>query len=292
MLLTRRGFTIIELLMAMVLMGVVSTAIYTLLINNQRLYTQQSQNILVNDNIRSAMAIVTSELRELDAKDPAGSDIVVMAENAILYRAMRGTRWVCGVGTAPVITGYLPLDTTLLGLRSVDATYDSLLIFADSSPMLTRDDHWFHADVVSTPAAANDCGGASRRVNYALNVGGRNGLVAADDVLVGSPVRIFEIVRLMRYADVTGANWLGMQRRIKNAGYTALQPVLGPLEPGGLSFAYFDANGAPTTDQKQVARIQITVIARSSDKVVKLQSGGMGYLVDTLVTQVALRNNR
>ena len=101
--LTKRGFTLVELLIALMLMGIVSTAIYTLLVNNQRLYRQQTQTLAVNDNLRSAVAIVTSELRELDAADAVGSDIVNMAEDSITYRAMRGARWICLPGGAPVV---------------------------------------------------------------------------------------------------------------------------------------------------------------------------------------------
>jgi len=289
MLLTKRGFTLVELLIALSLMGLVSTAIYTLLINNQRLYRQQTEKIAVNDNLRSAVAILTSELRELDAADPLGSDIMDMSATSITYRGMRGLRWVC---LGPTVGTMLAVDTTRLGLRSIDASYDSLLIYADSNPMLSRDDHWYHADVTSSPAAANDCGGSSRRINFSINLGGRTSLVAQDDVIAGAPVRVFEVARMTSYVDVSGNTWLGMQRYNKNSGWTTLQPVVGPLQAGGLSLAYYDANGNVTADRTQVARVQVTVIGRTADKVMRLTSGGAGYLVDTLVTQVALRNSR
>jgi prepilin-type N-terminal cleavage/methylation domain-containing protein len=289
MLLTKRGFTLVELLIALVLMGIVSAAIYTLLINNQRLYRQQTQSIAVNDNLRSAVAILTSELRELDVADPLGSDIIDMTATSITYRGMRGLRWVC---LGPTVGNVLAVDTTRLGLRPIDATYDSLLIYADSNPMLQRDDHWYHADVTSSPNNATDCAGGSRRINFTVSLGGRTSLAAQDDVIAGAPVRVFEIARMTSYQDVSGATWLGMQRYAKGAGWTNLQPVVGPLQAGGLAFAYYDGNGNVTTDRTRVARVQITVIARTSDKVLRLTSGGAGYLVDTLVTQVALRNSR
>jgi len=293
MLLTRRGFTLVELIMALMLMGIVSTGIYTLLINNQRLYRQQTQKIEVNDNLRSTVAILTSELRELDTQDPLGSDIIEMTDSYITYRAMRGVRWVCfPVGGLPVVGNLLAVDTSRFGYPALDNNYDSLLIFADSNIMQVRDDRWFHASITSTPQAAVDCGGSSRRINFQLNVSGRtNGLVAGDDVVVGAVVRPFQIVKMTRYTDVTGATWLGMQRIATNGNPDQIQPVAGPLQAGGLTFVYYDANGNVTANRTQVARIQITVIARTSDPVVQTATG-VDYLVDTLVTQVALRNNR
>jgi len=289
MLLTKRGFTLVELLIALVLMGLVSTAIYTLLVNNQRLYRQQTEKVAVNDNLRSAVAILTSELRELDAADPLGSDIIDMTATSITYRGMRGFRWVC---LGPSIGNVLALDTTRLGLRSVDASYDSLLIYADSNPLLASDDHWYHANVTANPTNAVDCPGGSRRITFSISLGARTALAGADDVLAGSPVRVFEIARMMSYLDVSGATWLGMQRYNKTSGWTTLQPVVGPLGAGGLTFTYYDANGNVTADRAQVARVQVTVIAQTADKVLRKTGGGVDYLVDTLVTQVALRNSR
>ncbi len=290
MFLTKRGFTIVELLIALALMGIVSTAIYTLLVNNQRLYRQQTQSIAVNDNLRSAVAILTTELRELDAADPLGSDITEMTDSSITYRAMRGLRWICA---GPATGNTLFLDTTRIGLRSLDASYDSLLIFADFDSTLTSDDRWYHADLAASPANATDCGGRpSRRVMIGLSLpGGRTSLVAQDGIIVGSPVRAFEMARVMRYLDASGATWLGMQRRNKSSGWTNLQPVVGPLQDRGLRFTYYAADGSVTANRSQVARIGISVIGRTSDRV-RLGTGGMGYLIDSLVTQVALRNNR
>jgi len=278
-----RGFTLAELLVALVLFGIVSTAIYQLLVNNQRMYRQQTQRIELSDNVRSAVAILPTDLRELDAQDPRGSDIYAMTDSSITYRAMRTLRWVC---VSQDSTAMLYLDTTQVGLRGFNSTYDSVLVFADHNTMLTKDDEWLHADITSTPQAANDCAGkSSRRVNI------NRYLAVGDDVMQGSPVRGFEVVRVTSYQDMAGVTWMGMQRLAKSGTWDALEPLVGPLEAGGLQFAYYDSTGAVTVNPALVASVQITVIGRTS-QLVNLSSGTMGYLVDTLVTQVALRNSR
>ena len=285
-----RGFTLVELLVALALFGVVSTAIHQLLVKTLRLYRQQVQRIELHDNVRAAVAILPAELRELDARDPLGSDIVEMSDSSLAYKAMRALRWVC----VDLQTGSpLIMDTTLIGLRAFDAAYDSVLIFADSQTALTSDDRWYHADVTSAAVPVADCDGAPGvRLSYTLSpVYGRSSLVTGDSVLQGSPVRAFEVVRITRYRDAAGVAWMGMQRRNKHSGWTIVQPVVGPLEPDGLAFAYYAADGAVTADPAQVASIGITVVGRTS-QVVRLSAGRMGYLVDTLVTRVALRNSR
>jgi len=54
----RRGFTMIELLVALVLLGLVSAALYRVLVNNQRLYMDQTARIDLSQNIRAAGTIL------------------------------------------------------------------------------------------------------------------------------------------------------------------------------------------------------------------------------------------
>src|SRR5438552_16609204 len=90
--LARRGFTLIELMIALVLLGIVSTAVYKVLVNNQRLYTAQTQTIDLQQNIRAAAAILPAEFRELDAADGA---IKALTATSLRIRAMRELAFVC-----------------------------------------------------------------------------------------------------------------------------------------------------------------------------------------------------
>src|SRR5207244_2923124 len=91
-LLTRRGFSLIELMIALVLLGLVSAAVYKVLVNNQRLYLAQTQTIDLQQNIRAAAAILPAEFRELDAAD---GDITAMGPDSIRMRAMRQLSFLC-----------------------------------------------------------------------------------------------------------------------------------------------------------------------------------------------------
>lgn len=280
---TRRGFTLIELLVGLVLTGIVSAAIYQLLASNQRVYREQTQRIELNDNLRSAVAILPAELRELSTIDSAGSDIIAMNDSTLRYKAMRSFYTVC---TPLAIGATISLSPMIGGLRTLDASRDSILIFADGASTDTRDDRWIRANVVSVSSGTNCNGGPSVDVT----IGGIT-LGVADSVLRGSPVRGFEVVEFLVYQDSYGARWLGIRQYSKGGTPGTPQPLLGPLEPGGLKFRYFDAAGNPTTDPRRVVRIGITVIGRTPQQV-RTAGGTMGYVVDTLSTQVALRNSR
>ena len=106
--LNRRGFTLIELLVGMVLLGIVSAAIYRVLVNNQRIYQAQTQRVDLQQNIRAATQVLPAELREMDAFD---GDILAMGPDSIRLRAMRQFGIMC---TVPVLNGGAVTAKTLV----------------------------------------------------------------------------------------------------------------------------------------------------------------------------------
>jgi prepilin-type N-terminal cleavage/methylation domain-containing protein len=281
----RRGFTLVEMLVALVLMGLVGTAIYQLLVSNQRLYRQQTQRVEVNENARAAMSILPGEIRELDAGDPAGSDVVAMTGTALTYKAMRSLYVLC----QPPNTGALQLtvDNTLVyGLRRINLTQDSVVVFAENDPMTRTDDQWLHANVTAaTVGTACPGGGASLLLTVSGITAG-----ALAGVQTGAPLRGFEVSQVLLYTDAAGDRWLGGRTYQKSAGtWSGTQPIVGPLSSTGLQLTYYDGAGAVTALPGAVARVAVTVESKSSRTV--RAAGGMSYLLQDLVTQVAVRNN-
>ena len=294
-LLTRRGFTLIELMVALVLMGLVSTAVYKVLVSNQRLYLAQTQQIDLQQNIRAAATILPAEFRELDAAD---GDITGMGPDSIRMRAMRQLAFVCNTPALGGGIGQLDLTiraTPMYGNRLSFAAGDSLLVYWEGDPSKRSDDIWLPAQVQSilaTGAVCNDSGptlnqGFSLRMqpnwinNAALNI--------ANAITRGAPVRGYDKVVYRTYQAADG-NWYLGQRNPAQGG--TIQPVIGPLiGANGVTFSYYDSIGAVTNLPTQVAQIEIVLRARTASPI---RSGGAGvqaYKVDSMVTRVALRNN-
>ncbi len=282
----KSGFTLVELLVAITLFGVVGTAVYQVLINNQRIYQQQTQRVDVNSNVRAALAMISGELRELNTGDPLVSDIVSMSATQITYKAMRSLSLLCldpNLATAEVTV----FRDITFGLRGLDTGRDSVVIFAESDPD-DDDDLWLHANASAT-TTGTDCPGGVASTTITLTGISAPGL---DEVLSGAPLRSFEMVQLTLYQDVSGDYWLGTSRYNKTAGlWGSLQPILGPLAANGLELEYYDANGAVTADRAAVARISITVTGQTAQPV-RTPDGSIDYLTVDLATHVALRNNR
>jgi type IV pilus assembly protein PilW len=69
-----RGFTLVELLVAMALLGIAMTAIYAAYFSQQKSYVVQTQVVAMQQNLRAAMHMMTSDIRMAGYdKENAGS---------------------------------------------------------------------------------------------------------------------------------------------------------------------------------------------------------------------------
>lgn len=287
---SRVGLTLIELLVAVLLMGVVAASLQRLLHSMQRFSRYQEQRVHLNAGLRVAGAILPTELRGLDATGTAGSDILAMTDTAITYRAMRTLHFVC---RPPTPTGrraasFAVAATPRFGVRRLDPARDALLIFAEADPTTASDNYWVQADLSVGLTRGNACPGGAESLTLSV----RNlPTEALKDVRVGAPIRGYEVMRLASYRDARGDWWVGARGRGKARGWSRAQPVLGPLAQHGLRFSYWNSEGAAVASPSDVARIGITLIARTSERV-RTRAGATRHMFDTIRTQVALRNNR
>jgi prepilin-type N-terminal cleavage/methylation domain-containing protein len=289
----RRGFTLVEVLIALVLLGIVMASLYRVLISNQRTYQAQSQRIDLQQNIRAAVAILPAELREIDATD---NDIRAMTATSITIRAMRYLGIICAT---PVLGGLVtPVPVTIRstpfwGARDIVVATDSLLLYYDGNPDTRLDDNWaFGQPVAVVPVAVCADGKPGRTIMVNLGVGVSFPLAnVAGAIPLGAPLRGFETVTYQLYQPAGDTSYyIGMQP----AGGT-MQPLIGPVLSNGLSFAYYDSTGVATADPKRVARIDFVVRARTAKPLRSETGTGTSTLanaVDSLSTSVALRNNR
>jgi prepilin-type N-terminal cleavage/methylation domain-containing protein len=276
-----RGFTLVEVLLALVIMGVVTGAIYSLLVNSQRLSVAQAEQVHLQSNVRTGSLLVPNELRELNTVVGGAvdqNDILAGSNaNTILYRAMRGMGFIC---TAPAANQLVIAQNTWTGLRAPNAARDDIYVFNDQGDDDTSNDLWQQLVLTAVTAGAASCDGATP--GYTLDAAG---VPAA--AIVNTPVRVFEQMRLQLYAE-GGEWWLGAQS-VVDAG---LQPILGPLTANGFALRYLDANGNETPGNlANVRSVEVTVQGLTEDNVRIGGSGSLGRPQEALLTQVMLRNS-
>ena len=290
--LTRRGFTLVELLVALVLMGLVSAALYRVLVNNQRIYHAQTQRIDLQQNIRAAVTILPAELRELDASD---GDIIAMTATSLTARGSRQLAFICAVpAIAAPAGGIAPVTMTIrndpfFSVRDFNIDTDSIFVYYEGDPATTSDDSWVRGRITGVADLACADGTAGRQLTTLL-LFGINQIASTGRIPNGSPVRGYETVTYSAYQAGDGRWYLGYQ---SSSGGGVRQPLIGPvLDANGVTFEYFDVAGALTADPRQVAQIRITLRAQTQAPVRAAGSAPQQYVTDSIVTRVALRNNR
>ena len=147
------GFTLVELLVGLVLLGIVSTTLYRVLTSQQRLARAQTEQVSLQSAVRIGSLLVGGELKEIGISNAGISDISAMSSNSITYRAMRSTALACQVSATEVRIRQTPL----FGTRAIAAQQDTMLLFVEGDPDLGSDDQWIVLPI--TAVTNSTCGG-------------------------------------------------------------------------------------------------------------------------------------
>jgi prepilin-type N-terminal cleavage/methylation domain-containing protein len=239
--LDRRGFTLVELLVVVVLGGLIVLATYEVLITNSRTYAVTNAQIQGQQSLRAGLDVLFGELREIS---PSEGDLVASGANSLTIRTQRAFGLVCSVDY-----GATPPEVTAFKVGSFIYSGDSVFIFADNDVDRAADDVWLTRVVQDSDTTAT-CAGTDGQTLAITDLGS-----TMDMVRVGAPVRAFETYTYGLYV-IDGEPYLG--RRISTAG--SPDPLVGPLLPGtGVAFRYLDSIGGVTAVDTLVAQIQVTL---------------------------------
>ena len=286
----RRGLSLVELLVALVILGLVTASLYRVLVNNQRVYQAQTQRIDLQQNIRAAVTILPAEFRELDAYD---GDILAMGPDSIRIRAFRVLGFICNAPNLPL----LPLvgqqitvrNSLLFGSRGFIAGSDQVMVYYEGDEGARTDDAWT-APTLLTASGSQNCpdGAAGTRLTLLnLTITPLPVPLVINGLTRGSPVRAFEPVTYRLWQGLDSRYYIGLRTS------SGIQPLVGPILANGLRFAYYDSTGAVTATPSLVSSIGITVRAETVQPVqVSAGSTTRAIAVDSITTRVALRNNR
>lgn len=275
--LTRRGVTLVELVVALALLGLLATLAGVWLRGLRTAYRTESLEADRRQELRAAAAALPAELRELDAVD---GDLVAMGPSAITIRAARQLRVLCRPPYAGAF-GTLTLslyDAPRYGLRDFRPGTDSLWILAQGDSLDPRPD-WVRAAVLAV--SPDTCPGdrPGRALTAALAPPVDSGRLAR--IPPGSPVLGFQPVTYRLYRSAEDDRWyIGQQ----STG--TIQPMLGPVTSDGLSFRYYAADGSETSQPRLVRLVEIRVRAPAP-----VLAGGARLPVDSVTAVVSLRNN-
>lgn len=271
----RRGFSLIELIVGLVVGLMVLTGVVQLMVVQGKGYRKQREVIDIRETAREATALLTWDLRQSVL---GGSGPSVMTAGTVALRSPRGLGTICARHAT------LPRYGLWKTGGNIAATVDdSALVY-----QLGRD-KWtaLKISAIGTPAAmgVTACAWPGARppdvvVEFVVNT-----RTDTSFIKVGAPFRGFRRVQYTEF-NQNGRWWLG--RKVGAAAtYDQLTgPLVAPVS-GGLAFAYYDTLGAVTTNPTALGSVAFTLRTESYKNT--YVGSTYAYQRDSLTTRVALR---
>ncbi len=308
------GFTLAELLVSLVVLGLLGSAIIGVLARQQRFYGSATDLMDTRGRIRQAMAVVPADVRMLSPTDTVSGgvnsgDIYLWNDHAIEFRTVAGSSVACWVtGVAPLTSLRLPplgLPNVLTAWQVQPVVGDSLLIFDNGA----NDWRAYAVAAISLGSGGAGCPAGAGQFLTAAQAGFTSYAVTVSPALsatiaVGAPVRVFRPVHYELYQETDGRWYLGffdcLSTYVSPSRCNALEPVSGPYRsysatPGqsGLQFTYYDSTGAVLTPGvargRNIARMDLTVRAQTQSAV-SLSGGPRAVANDSTRYTIGLRN--
>jgi hypothetical protein len=291
------GFTVVELMLAIIIGGMVIGLATSLGVRSQRFHRELGVAGDRLDQVEQTAALLAVDLRAIA---PGEGDIASgqARDTALQFRATIGSAVVCdtsgnrvslapAAATSPVLAAYVTPPV---------AGDTAWVLFAD----LGAAARWRARPITATNSDQGQCwlGGrdlsglaaASSRVVLTLGAG-EGGVVTP-----GSLVRVTRLSRYSLYRASDGGWYLGLREwNATMASFNAIQPVSGPFlsaARGGLAFVYRDSIGAQipagAADTRGIALIEVAV--QSDSGTTGPRFGAFGGGSARSVFSIALRN--
>jgi type II secretory pathway pseudopilin PulG len=317
--------SLVEIMVALVLVGIVSGVIMRVIQRQQRFYQGVNQIVVQRSQLRQATSVLPIDLRSMSS---VGNDIAWATDSSIVFNVTVGTGAVCQVVSGSVVAmppEVLYSDQTITSWygygrpdpKNKPKSLYTVYIYNDSSSLGNQDDVWQKFTLtdltldktkcVGPPTTIQDVGKdrpvltlKSTDPNDPVTGGPLSQYIAA-----GAPVRIVKQARYKLFQASDGKWYLGYSDyNATTSDFDPLSPVSGPYDAyssgsgTGIGFRYYDvdgneiASGANATDRARIARVDLIARARTSSnvKAAGFQNGANQQYKDSLAVSVMLRN--
>ncbi|HEX2721953.1 MAG TPA: type II secretion system protein [Gemmatimonadaceae bacterium] len=303
--LDRRGFSLVELLVATALAGIAGAVMTTTLSRQQRFFASASEVLDTRAQIRDGAGVLVSDIRSAAV---ARFGMPVMQDSAIEMFVVVASSVACSapsgatIGLAPQ---QLAMGNTLTSILFLPDTGDLAMLYAAGDSVMPG--AWETGRLVSftSRSLATSCPSSTGFTTAADATAGTTGYVLTlavppgPGIRRGAPIVFIRRVRYSLYRSSDGYWYLGYRRcGVASGGCAAIQPVSGPYRAysasgdSGLSFRYYSASGLPVSAPSMaVARVDIVVRGRTS-MAAGLNGDAKAAYSDSIVVSVAPRNHQ
>jgi len=309
---SRAGFTLSELMIVVTLLGIIGTALTSLLMKQQRFHAAVATMADARARMRDIATILPTDLRSISS---AGQDILTYDLTSMQFRAFIGTSVLCKYATTTIIDlppQNLVSKNVLTSWINPPVANDVAFVYDEGTEAGNADDSWKPYTISAVTSAADATWCPSTTVpQYATAADDgatryRLTLASAPNQTqepIGMPIRLTREVKYSVYQGADNQWYVGYQTCTPNAtfglaGTCGTREVLaGPVLPAttdastsGLYFLYYDQAGNALTaaaDRNKIARIDVGVRTTSGS----LRGAGTAAIAgDSLKFTIGIRN--
>jgi type II secretory pathway pseudopilin PulG len=281
----RRGASLVEMIIVIVLLAILGTAVLGVVIHQERFYRAQSDAIESRAAVRDAASLLQGELRALT---PADGDLYAIGASSVDFRATLAQSAICTIAASrqriTIPPQQLASGAPITWLGTQAEAGDTVLVLATDS---TLGDTWQRHVLTANPSNTGTCPTGTGLTTTAAEAAAAMTLSLDppldSTIQPGTLVRVVRRARYELYRASDGRWYLGYLDCLESRATpcNVVQPVSGPFATAGIRLSYADRSGAPTTDPVRVARIDVLAIASRRSAPATL---------DSLATTIALRN--
>lgn len=299
----RRGVSLIEVVIAMVIAAVVLTLVSSISVRQQRLLAEIADGVAVSGQLREISTIFPTDMRSVAV---AAQDIREATDTSIELRATVASAVVCDTTSNAIV-----LAPGSAG-ASTYASFTTAVEVGDTAWVFTPHDsadEWRASaieNVATVNAKGRQCAANGPRLSDSARALPRIvvALTSTPNVvgaLIGSPIRVTRSIRYSLYRASDGGWYVGERDwNPTTLRFNTIQPVSGPFlsaTGGGMTLVYLDSTAAslssPVADTKRIAVIHASFRAQSKhDFTVLGSTSSSGKRLDTSTVVTLLHNRR
>lgn len=299
----RRGFTLTELMIVIVLMAVVMSMLTALFLSQQRFYGDVHETAAVRRELRTGAGILPLDIRGLSGP---GGDIEAYNSTRLVVKAPIGSAVICDIDVDRRAFHIFPTNlgaNTLSSFWTDPLPSDPIFVFDDNEKDGAEDDVWrpheigsitssSRCDVPGTPFTNLAADAAAQKPRMKITLAGTATLEPY--IEVGAVVRFTRRMEYQLRQPSAGAGYYIMVRESRNKSWTDFTPVSGPYTSTGLRFAFYDTLGTEVTSGdpaslRRIARVDVAMHASGAEA---RSIGRDGPITDSLFMSVGIRNFR
>jgi prepilin-type N-terminal cleavage/methylation domain-containing protein len=298
-----QGFSLVEIMVAMVIMGVVVGAVYSTFINTQRHAYTQEEVVEVQQNLRAGLDFMVKDIRMAEFLTTSDHTALVNAPAQMLVDSNgdgdfddTDERPLLSLVSATSMHGYARInDATVNGTNlELDVAVNTMQQFADGDSARV-----FRAVSLTPVTDIYPVDGTPSGDQVTLDISGGGysaGDIQSGDLLVRMPGGAangdFPLQIDYRLVDAASGdpNMNELQRRVLDMDGNVIEEFqLIASNISGITLAYLDDAGAVTSDLNKIVAVQITIVGQT-DATKTGRSNFSGVKDRSLSTTVKIHN--